>query len=187
MPQDNQLKHSFNERELDKIKETFKGNDYLLKTMRALFFGLGVSDSDKELIKSTFANDELFSIIANRFYPELSKDSEIGMVQDIWLGAETMVFDKAPSTIAQAIQYKDRSSKMTKHALGLLRNPDLEAPRVLYEPSQVVNDELGIELLARNQYVRHIESQLLFLKVIAETHKKDDKEKQKTLEKNSTK
>lgn len=184
---ENQQRINVNQNELQKIKQAFKDNDILLKAMRALFLGLGVTSEEKQLIKSTFADDELFTLVADRFYPTLKKDTAIGQVQDIWLGAETMIFGVARDTIAQAILYKDRSAKMVQKALGLLRNVDGEAPRVRYEPTEVVNDELGIELLARNQYIRHIESQIYFLKVIAETKEDSPKEIERKSAVNSTK
>lgn len=175
------------ERDLEVIKQAFQGNDALLKTMRALFFGMGVTDAEKELILKTFSNDELFAVVSNRFYPQLNKETPIGQAQDVWLGAETMVFGAPKDTIQQAIEYKNRALKMTHVALGLLRNPDGEAPRVRYVPDEIVGDELGLELLARNQYVRHIENQLLFLKVIADTKKETTQETTKRVQQNSAK
>lgn len=175
------------EAELSKIKEVFLGNDALLKAMRGLFFGLGITDAEKELIKTTFANDEIYNIIKNRFYPTLKKDDNIGQAQDIWLGAETMIFGVPRDTIVQAIEYKNRAMKMVKKAIELLRDPEGESVNVEYNPDLIVNDELGLVLLARNQYVRHIESQLLFLKVIAETKKDSPKEAEARAVQNSTK
>lgn len=182
-PQTQQQQLKVTETELSKIKEVFLGNDALLKAMRGLFFGLGITDAEKELIKTTFANDEIYNIVKNRFYPTLKKDDNIGQAQDIWLGAETMIFGVPRDTIVQAIQYKDRAMKMVKRGLDLLKDPISDGIHVEYNPN--IPDELGIDLLARNQYVRHVESQLLFLKVIAETKKDTPKEAEERATKNS--
>jgi len=175
------------EEEIAKLKSAFADNEVLLKAMRALFFNLGVTKAEKEMIKTTFADVELLKIVSKRFNPRLSKESSIGQVQDVWLGAEQMVFNMAESTIKQAIGYKDRAIKMVDHALGLLVDPDKEGPRVNYEPSEVVNDPLGIELLARNQYIRHIENQLMFLMLVAGKKEETPQQTKKRLSMDSTK
>lgn len=154
------------ERELEVIRKYFKGNEPLLKSIRALMFGLETSQAEKDLIAATFADNELYQIFERRFYPTLSKDTPIGQVQDVWLGVEQMVFSQSRDTITQALQYKENALKMTRYALDLLRNPNNTPPEVSFSATQA--DPLAVDLLARNQYIRHIEQQLLFLWVIAE-------------------
>ncbi len=174
-----------NDKEIELIKATFSENEYLLKAMRALFLNLGVSDEDKELMKNTFANEELMKIIEKRFYPVLSKETPIGQVQDNWLGVEQMIFDRPLDTIAQAVQYKDMALKMTRKALDLLKDPDGEKLDIEYVLDN--DDKLQVKLLARNQFVRHIESQLLFLLVIAGKKDESSQEAKKRLTQDSTK
>ncbi len=173
-------------REVEVIKKAFEDNEKVLKTMRAIMFGLPVTDAEKEEVKALFADDELYGFVKKRFAPELDKDTEIGKVQDMWLGAEQMIFGQSEITIEQAIQYKDASIKMTRHAVALLRDPDGQAPNVAYDPTIISNDPLGVQLLTRNQYMRHIESQLLFLWVIANNKKENQEEINKRLEQNSS-
>lgn len=174
-----------NEEENKIIKSTFKDNDFLLKAMRALFLGLELTDDEKTLIKSTFSDKGLLRIIYKKFLPTLDKESPIGQVQDIWLGVEQMVFGMTKETIYQAINYKELALNMTARALALLENPNGERIDVSFNPMTNINDEYGINLLARNQYIRHVESQLMFLKVIAEQKEEDTKEQQKRIAQNS--
>jgi hypothetical protein len=163
------------EKELAVIQRTFKDNDELLKSMRAVMLNLSPSESDKKLVTDVFADDALYALVYKRFLPTLSKDSPIGQASDVWLGAEQMVFGQSESAILQAIEYKERSIEMTQKALEALRDSSKIEADVIFSARKYLNDPWGINLLARNQFIRHIESQLLFLKLIAAQTKADPK------------
>lgn len=151
-----------NQKERAIIVSTFKDNDSLLKNLRALFLNLGLNPEEKGKIKAL--PSEVKQIIRDRLYPVMDKETQIGMVKDAWLGVENMVFSQTPSTIKQAIEYKVLALKMTKVAMNLLDDPDGMAVDIEYHEQP---DELGINLLARNQFIRHIEGQLYSLWIIA--------------------
>jgi hypothetical protein len=154
------------EKEKELIRRSFGGDDTVLKAVRALFFNLPVTEADRAAIKSTFGG-EMLAITRKRFLPSLDKETPIGQVQDVWLGAEQMVFAQSPQTIEQAIQYKAQAIEMTKVALALLENPDGPKVDIEFAASKYLNDPLGINLLARNQFIRHVEQQLLMLWLVA--------------------
>lgn len=155
-------------KEISIMKATFADNDALLKTIRALFLGLGVTDEEKLLIRKTFAgNGDLLAIMHKKFLPSLNKDTEIGKIADVWLGVEQMISDKSPDTIKQMIGYKDVAIGMVRTSLTLLENPDLPAIKLEYTGTMYPADYLGIELMARNQFIRLVETQLTFIKMIA--------------------
>lgn len=152
---------NISQKEIDLIKATF--SEELLKSLRALFLGLTVSEVEKESVKNTFKNPELRAIMAKRFYPTLDRETPIGQVQDVWLGAEQMVFGNTRDTVYQALQYKELALQYTREALDLLTDPNGKRFDATYSPKSYPSDELGVILLGRNQFIRHIESQLLFL------------------------
>lgn len=173
-----------NEHEIAVIKRTFKDNDELLQSMRAVMLNISPSETDKKLVNDTFADNlELFSLIYKRFLPALSKDTPIGQASDVWLGAEQMIFGQSESAIYQAIEYKERSIDMTRKALDALKGPAGSDVDVVFSAKKFLNDPWGINLLARNQFIRHVESQLLFLKLIAG----QPEAKPETAKKNSSK
>lgn len=175
------------EEEVALIRSTFYKNDELLKSMRALMFGLETSQEEKETIKNTFANEVILNIVSKRFYPTLDRNSAIGVSKDSWLGVEEMIFGMSKDTIKQAIEYKKIALEMTNKALILLENPDNENSlfELVYNPDE--DDDLGIKLLARNQFIKHVEHQLLFLKQISEIKEETEEEKKERQEKNSSK
>lgn len=170
---------------MDILIQVFKDNEVLLKAMRAVMLNLLPTSEEKELVRSTFNNEALYNAVSQKFIPTISKDSPIGQVADVWLGVEQMVYGHPRDTIEQAMRYKDASIKMTKQALKLLKNPDETPVEIKVEVSDfnLKNDPLAIFILARNQFLRHIENQLLFLFITANQDKKEDI--QKRLKQNS--
>lgn len=165
-PQKPQL--TVDDAEISLIKSVFADNDALLKAIRALFLNLDVTALDRDMVRAAFSGKPaLLKIMHKRFNPKLDRDTPIGQQSDSWLGAEGMVFGAQRDTIEQAVSYKEQALKMLSQALLLLENPEGELLDLDYTPSLMLNDPLRIHLLARNQYIRHVESQLLFLKLIA--------------------
>ncbi len=156
---------NINPEEISLIKATF--TDELLKSVRAVMLGLDVTAAEKAQVKGVFSNPKIMDIMVRRFYPKLDKDMPIGQVQDVWLGVEQMIYGESRDTIYQAVHYKAKALELTKKGLGLLVNPDREAMDMDFVPPigpMSDNDvSLQVGLLARNQYIRHVESQLLFL------------------------
>lgn len=176
-----------NQADIDLIKAVFTGNEHLLKAVRSLFVGLPVSPEDKALIKDTFAREDVRSLMQRRFLPSMSADAPIGQMADIWLGVEQMVFGQPRDTIEQAVQYKNIAINMAQQALALLENPDGEPMNLTYDPLKYVNDELGVNLLARNQFIRLVETQLSTLWLTTLQKDVPPAEAKKIAEKNSTK
>jgi len=176
---------SVSEKERALLQSFFKDNEGLLQAIRAIFFGLEVTAEERKLVTETFKNEELLSIFYRRFVPTISKNTAIGEVQDIWLGAEQMVFGQNPNSIKQAIEYKRIAVDYTREGLKRLVDETEPPIDISYNPLQHPQDELGIVLLARNQYIRHIEMQLLTLKLIANTATKTEEEVEKRRMKDS--
>ena len=160
---------------------TFKDRDNLLKSIRALFLNLGINPQEKEEVRNL--SPEIKRILKDKLYPVMDKETPIGQVKDAWLGAEQMVFGHTRETIQQAIEYKNKALKMTQAALELL-NEDGNEIDLTYEPSDL--DPLGVNLLARNQFIRHIESQLYSLWVIANQKEESAGQKKKRIQADSS-
>lgn len=176
------------ERDVELIKQTFKDKDAsLLKKVRALFFGLELLPDEIEHIKSVFADKDLVAMMWRRFIPDIkdSRELPLGQVQDVWLGAEQMIFAAPLLQIEQGVKYKDRAIEMTKHALTLLQNPG--ALKVNYDLESYEKDPLQISLLARNMFIRHIDQQLLLLYVVGTKEEETEKESKERRLRNSTK
>ena len=171
-------------REVALIRKAFKGNERMLKSMRAVMFGLQPTDAERAEVAALFSDAELYAVVSNRFYPVMSKESPIGQINDTWLGVESMVFGANKETIHQAMQYKENALAMVQEALKALKDTKVQCPdlRFAFNPT----DEYAVALLSRNQYIRHVEQQLLFLWVIAEQNAVNESELAAREVKNST-
>lgn len=166
------------EKDADTIRDAFTDNEPLLMSMRALFLNLNPTQEDKDRVRSAFLNQDLKRIVRNRFMPSLDRSAPIGTLQDVWLGVENMIFGQPKDTIHQAIVYKDLAIDYTKTALALLDDPDGPRVDVSFDAKVYGNDEHGLRLLGRNMFIRHVEKQLGFLKMIA-AQKKETAEERK--------
>lgn len=169
------MSHEMTQQEKDValVKRVFGGDERLLKNIRALMLGLPTSEHEKQEIKGLFENDEVYTVFSYRFLPFLNVDAPLGTMTDVWQEMTTMIFDRSPTTIRQAVGYKDVAIEMTRKALALLKDPHGEAPDIHYTPAKYADDELQVFLLARNQFIKHVDTQLAFMYVIASSDDKD--------------
>lgn len=174
------------QKEVDLLRRSFKDNEELLKKMRALFFGFPMSEADNKLIRDTFASEELKLVVRKSIFPVLNPDVPIGQVADFWLGTEQNVFGMTKDTIYQAVNSKQEVLAMLHKAMKLLDNPEGDKVSVDYSPSMFPMDELQVNLLARNLYIRTIETGLNIIKGVAETKEETPAEKAKRLKADST-
>ncbi len=114
---------------------------------------------------ATFKDEKVREAFRKKLYPIISPDASIGEVADYWMSTDTEIIDKMPETIKQVVGSKQRCQNMLIQAMGLLHNP--YGAIVDMTMDTIENDPLQISLLARNKYIRSVETALTFIKVIA--------------------
>jgi hypothetical protein len=162
------------------IKQVFSKNPELIKVMQALFLGFDLTAEEKEMIKSTFENEELYEAIRRRIAPRLERDTMVGQQSDEWAGLEEQIYGAHENQIYQAVHYKKEAIRMANQAMALLKNPDGEKINISYDPALSTNDPLQIKLLARNMYIKMVQNQLSTIWIIAE--QKENENPQQTAE-----
>jgi len=168
------------------LKNTFKGNEYLLKVMRKLFFGFPVKPEDKVLIKTTFVNADLREVVRKKFYAKPGDEVEIGQIADFWIGIpEDKIVGADLDAITQIIEPRKNFVHMVEIALNLLENPDGKVVDLTYNPDN--DTELRIGLLSRNKFMNVVEAGLNMIKMVAEMKNLSPDEKEKLTNKNSSK
>lgn len=181
----------YNDRELLLIKSTFAENEDLLKAVRKLMFGAEVSLKEIESIKSAFSDPDVIDAVRHKVYGLNNLETPIGQLSDFWMGAETQIFGASKDQIYQAVAVKEKVLGMFEKAFALLTNPDgekvdLKVKSVLNVPVTEI-DPLQIDLIARNLFMKAIDSGLFAIMTIA--GKKDEtlEDVLKRLSKNSNK
>lgn len=177
---------SLPEKEVALLKKTFKDNEMLLKLIRAVLFGFDVTEVERKTVQDIFANKELLLSFRKKIYPELSKESPIGQITDFWMGTEANIFGASRDTIYQAVQSKQKVLTMLEAGLKSLADSTAPCVDISYNPQSVV-DELQISLLARNLYMKSVESGLHIINQIVNHKEKTPEQKALAAEKNSSK
>ena len=176
----------YTNKDIDIIKSTFAENDELLIMIRKLFFGGKITADEKKIIKSAFSNPEVIEVFRRKVYGVNNFDTPVGQLSDFWLGAESQMFGASRDTIYQAVMSKDVVLNMFTKAFNLLTNPDGERVSITVL-NDLQADPLGVQLIARNLYMKAIESALHALKVIAGVKTETADEAVKRLQADSTK
>ena len=173
------------EQEVETLKRAFKDNEYILLAVRSLFFGFQLSDDEKKLIKTTFSDPAVKKAVRKKMFPILDNTSPIGQVADFWMGSETQIFGANENTIFQTVSSKQRVLKMLEQSFALLDNPTGEQVSLDFNPDRTISDTFQVELLARNLYIKTVETGLLFVKIAAEQQAETPKQTQEKWKKNS--
>lgn len=176
----------YSNKDIDLIKSAFAENDEILISIRKLFFGVEVSGDEKESIKSTFSNPELVDVFRRKVYGVNNFDTPVGQLSDFWLGAESQIFGATRDTVFQVIESKKMVLEMFEKSFKLLNNPDGEKVTVEFTANSLV-DDLGVNLIARNLYMKAIETSLLSLKALAGKKTESVEETVKRLQRDSSK
>lgn len=177
----------YTEKEIDLIKSVFCENEFLLKSIRKLFFGADMTQEEKDLIVNTFKGKEIKEVFRKKVYGLENMETPIGQLSDFWIGVEQQIFGAGRDTIRQAVESKTIVLGMFETAFDLLDNPDGERVITKYDPKTFISDELGIRLIARNLYMKAIETSLLTVKAIAGQKSETLDETVKRLKQDSTK
>lgn len=156
------------EEDLKLMKQVFKNNPTLLQTLQDMFLGFELTADEKSLVKTAFADENLYRIFKNKFTPHLTKGVMVGQQSDQWGGLEKDIYGAPRDTIYQAVHYKKEAMAMADKAVALLKNPDGERPDLSYNPDLNASDPLQINLLARNMYIAMVQQQLAMIWVMTE-------------------
>jgi hypothetical protein len=176
----------YSNKDIELIKSAFAENDELLIMVRKLFFGVELTADEKKVVISNFSNPEVIEVLRRKVYGLNNLETPIGQLSDFWLGAESQIFGASRDTIYQAIMSKEIVLDMFTKAFDLLTNPDGEKVNVDVHILMEA-DPLGVKLIARNLYMKAIESALHAVKMIAGTKIETAEEAVKRLSKDSSK
>ena len=171
----------------DELRKTFTDNDALLKSIRNLFYGFTITDSEKALIQTTFKDNEVLkTAVKNKIYQTLSPDNGIGSNPDFWIGVEQTIQGQHPDTVKQVLASRESCLDMLEFALTLLDDPHQEVKSIAtYRPDE--NDTLGVELIARNLFIKSVEQGLSYIKIVCGLSPEQIEEARKAAQKDETK
>lgn len=169
------------------LRANFEDNKPLLLAIRSLFLGFEVTPEERASINSAFSNDELKKLVWKRFYPTFEKEDTLGGSKDVWMGMEEVINGAHPDTIKQAVESKALSLEMTHKALSLIDNPEGERVDISYIPELHKDDTMQVFLHARNQFIKHVDMQLMMFWIQANQDSPEAKNIEEAMRLNSAK
>lgn len=161
------------DKEVELLRGAFEGNEELLKNIRLLAYGLPLSESDKKTIWNTFSDGLLKRAFRRKIYPIFEEDMpdiSVNSLADFWYGIENNVNGKDRDTIYQNIESKEIVKNMFGKMMNILVGLD-DKPIDLSYVGSPVSDPLGIQLIARNLYIRSINEGINVIKMIVDKSK----------------
>lgn len=165
------------------IKDAFRGNESLLKAVRAVLLGLEVTPEERNEVTYTFSDTKVVKVIKERLNPQMDKNAQFGQLKNAWSEIVTSIVGQHPDTIKQHLTYNVKRQELMAKGIESLSDP--QAPKVDLTYSVDNDDELATTLIAREQYIKHVDTQIMFLRVIAEQESETEVKKKK--EQDSTK
>lgn len=160
----------YSDNDIDLIKATFAENDFLIIAVRKLFFGAKLTEEEQKSIKQAFKEPKVIEVVRRKIYPVFNPETPVGQLSDPWLGVEEQIFGASRDTIVQAINSKAIAMAMFEQAFNSITGG--KQVSIEFNPASIVADELAVNLIARNLYMKAIETGLTGIKMIA--GKKDE-------------
>lgn len=176
---------------INAFKSVFAENFELVIAIRKSLLQLTLTDFDKSLIANNLhSNDNLYRIVSDVFNPQLRGDEPLNQVVDLWATIDT----KNENSEFVGLQISSRATviKYIQEQLDVLFNKSSEQTIVLSSLLPTENKDSSIEdvhakLYARNEILKHIETQLTQLYLLAGMKGETIEQTQKRLMSNSTK
>lgn len=180
----------FTEEELLTIRNTFKDNQSLLKTIRKVMLQLPLNVVDLSILEITFKNKAVQKVVRKILLPTIDSEAPITQVIDFWL---TIPLKEMPPEVAtlhiQSVKlwrdYTDQQLKVFE--TGKYQEEQEIKLKDLEDIKDKLNDNMYIDMLARNTIINNTEQQLNGLLVLGSLEHKTDEEIAEDRKKNSNK
>ena len=172
--------------ENETLKTMFKDKEFLVKLIRALFFGWDLTAEEKDMIRKEFVQPETREAFRKKFFAKFGDDTTIGQIADAWIGiSDDRIVGQTETAIKQIKESREQSMKMLEQAMKQLANPNEAKVNLTYSSSDI--DPLGIKLLARNRYMNTVEGSLSMIYQMANMKDVTPETIKTALKKNSSK
>ena len=179
----------FTEDELTTIRKTFKDNQSLLKTVRKVMLQFPLNAMDLSLLEITFKNKAVQKVVRKIMLPTIDPEAPITQVIDFWMTVpmKDLMPHIAPFHLKAVKVWMD----YTDQQLRVLEKGNYQDEQVIkftdFTNLDKPEEEIYVNMLARNTVVNNTEQQLNGLLVLAGIKEKSEEEIKKDLEKSSNK
>ena len=180
---DQKLRYS--DTELSLIKNTFAGDDTYLYAVRKFMLGMELTEGEQNVINSF--GDELKTLLKKVFMPEIDGDSPLFQLVDMQNALREEIKGKPRDEINTLIEAKALEIKYISQRIQELNGIHADDRINLKDLADLSNDDVIVNITARNYLLSYIDSFCNELKILA-GNKEDSIEKTiENIKKNSAK
>lgn len=182
---DNKPRLAFNAGELELVKATFAENETLLRTIRKVFLGGELTETQKSELKAAFeGKTELQELMRVFFLPIVRDETPLGMGLDMWNGLQ--IAEKGVSDAMYLIKARKITIKVLDRAIDVLFSlKGTSGYETLLD--ECSDDEMYINIIARQSVSGHINQKTMELLTLAGKKTETADETVQRLWKNSAK
>ena len=174
------------EKEIDLIHNAFKDNDKLLKTIRKSMWQMELTEDEKRELNELVKGDEMKKVLRKIFLPELTGEEPFfNQVIDLWLSLE--VNHLFPDDAKNFMLSRKKTIDFLKQELDVLCGEETERKECFNFTLSEDNIKNYINLISRNETIKHIEKCLIQLYAFGASNKETPEEMMKRISKDSSK
>lgn len=170
--------------EIALLNGLFADNEGLLIAIRNVFFGIA-SKEEKQFVEDAFSGKkEALKLMRKMFLPEIAPEIPLGQTIDLWRTLD--IKDKDDHEFLGQMVATDILIKGIETSLRLLEDSNLDGVDLVINPKKI-DKYTKPEIIARNNFVSHIEGVLLQMKILAGMKNETPEQIKERIAKNSTK
>jgi hypothetical protein len=162
-------KMRYDDAELSLIKNSFAGNEELLKVIRKVFLQLPLSAVDQAMLINLKNQTDLLKVIRKAYLPTLDGEAPFNQVVDLWLTVE--IKGKELEEAVREIRAREKLLNYINQQLNVLEGVDVVGGIKLNDCINIgtkKSDKILINMIMRNTLIAHSEMQLNMFSVLSE-------------------
>ncbi len=178
------------QRDGELIKNTFKDNESLLRSMRKFFYQMPLNAVDLANLTGNFKNKDLIVLIREIFLPKLDSESPLGSQSEVILNIPLK--ELQPDMAVLHIRAVSLFEKYTEQQLQKLASGDYQEQGTIFleemkEIEDCIDRDIFVNTFARNMTIGHVERKLMWLSQRANEKEKTPEDIEKDKKANSSK
>lgn len=170
--------------EISILNALFADNEALLIAIRNLFFGIATKEESKFVEDAFTGKKEALTLMRKMFLPELAPEIPIGQTIDLWRTVD--IKDKDDHDFLSQMVSTSTLIEYLETSLKLLADPSLDGVELNINAKKI-DKYTKPEILARNNFISHVEGVLMQMKILAGMKNETPEQIKERIAKNSTK
>lgn len=178
----------YSDAELDLIKSTFADNDILIRAIQKVFLQLPLNAVEMATLQTNMKG-EMLKILRKTFIPKLEDDVPVKEVWDLWLGMDLK--NKMVEDVVLMVKSNKIFLDYFEQQMKILEKGDYKKGKILFadliDNKDKIDSDIYKDIYARNTIFANLQGRLNQLVVLAGTIEETSEQREKRLERDSSK